>query len=273
MSDPAALDAALVEALADFAAHDRVLVATDFDGVLAPLVVDPMDSRPVEGGMPALTSLAELPGTTVALVSGRALEPLRELSGADHDGPLVLVGSHGAEDSRAEGGLALDDDQQALLATLDDELATLREEHPGLRVEDKPAGRVVHTRGLPEDEAQAALDAAQELGARHTSLEVTPGKGVVELAVAHVGKGVALVALADEVGAEAVFYAGDDLTDEHGFEALADDADADRAARRLTVRVGDGETQARFRVADEEAMVALLQALLTARRDRGPRTS
>ncbi|WP_298752552.1 trehalose-phosphatase [uncultured Serinicoccus sp.] len=267
MSGSSELDAALVEALADFAAHERVLVATDFDGVLAPLVVDPMDSRPVEGGMPALTSLADLPGTTVALVSGRALDPLRELSGAAHDGPLVLIGSHGAEDSRAQGGLALDDDQRTLLGTLDEELAALREEHPGLRVEDKPAGRVVHTRGLPDDEARSALDAARELGARHTSLEVTPGKGVVELAAAHVGKGVALLALADEVGAQAVFYAGDDLTDEHGFQALAEDADGDRAARRLTVRVGDGDTLARFRVTDEEAMVDLLEALLAARRE------
>ncbi|WP_281965394.1 trehalose-phosphatase [Serinicoccus marinus] len=253
----------LDRALGDFAAHERVLVATDFDGVLAPLVLDPMDSRPVEGGMPALAALADLPGTTVALVSGRALEPLRELSGAQD--PLVLIGSHGAEDSRQPGGLALDDDQRALLERLDEELAALREAHPGLRVEEKPAGRVVHTRGLPDDEAQAALDAAEELGSRHTALEVTPGKGVVELAVAHVGKGVALVALAEEVRAEAVFYAGDDLTDEHGFEALAEDADADRAARRLTVRVGDGDTLARFRVDDEHAMVELLQALLAAR--------
>lgn len=258
----------LVEALERFVALDRVLVATDFDGVLAPLVLDPMDSRPVEGGMPALTSLAALPGTTVALVSGRALGPLGELTGAQD--PIVLIGSHGAEDSRAEGGLALDDAQRGLLDTLDTELAALRREHPGMRVEVKPAGRVAHTRGLPQEEADAALAAALELGRRHTSLEVTPGKDVVELAVAHVGKGVALVALAREVGAEAVFYAGDDLTDEHGFAALADDEDTDRAERRLTVRVGDGDTLARYRVADEDAMVELLQALLNARRTRAP---
>ncbi|WP_151525410.1 trehalose-phosphatase [Serinicoccus kebangsaanensis] len=254
----------LAAAVADFAALDRVLVATDFDGVLAPLVLDPMDSRPVDGGMPALTSLAQLPGTTVALVSGRALEPLRQLSGAQE--PLVLVGSHGAEDSRHAGGLALDEHQRGLLATLDDELAALREQHPGIRVETKPAARVVHTRGLAEPEAQAALASARGLGQRHTGVEVTPGKGVAELAVAHVGKGVALVDLAGEVGADAVFYAGDDLTDEHGFAALADDPDAARAARALTVRVGDGETRARFRVADEDAVVELLKALLAARR-------
>lgn len=250
-----------------FAAHPQILVATDFDGVLAPLVLDPMDSRPVDGGMPALTALSALPGVTVALVSGRALEPLRTLSGAAD--PLVLVGSHGAEDSRREGGLALDDDQRALLSTLDEEVAELLATHPGVRVEDKPAGRVVHTRGLSPEVGGPALEAATALGARHTSLVVTPGKEVVELAVAHVGKGVALVALAEEIGADAVLYLGDDVTDEQGFASLAEDPDRERAGRRLTVRVGDGESIAQHRIADEQVVVELLETLLQARRISG----
>ena len=250
-------------ALRAFAAHPRVLVATDFDGVLAPLVLDPMDSRPVDGGMECLTALAALPGVTVALVSGRALEPLRTLSGASD--PLVLVGSHGAEDSRREGGLALDDDQRALLTRLDEEVRALAQEHPGVRVEDKPAGRVVHTRGLPPEVGGPALEAAAALGKLHTSLVVTPGKEVVELAVSHVGKGVALVSLAEEIGADAVLYLGDDVTDEHGFAALAEDPDRERAGRRLTVRVGDGESLAQHRVPDEPAVVELLETLLVAR--------
>lgn len=254
----------LATAITDFTRAPKVLVATDFDGVLAPLVLDPMDSRPVQGGMPALTALAELPDVTVALVSGRALGPLRELSGAQD--PLVLIGSHGVEDSRQPDGLALDDTQHRLLQTLVGELDELAARHPGIRVEVKPAGRVVHTRGLPPQEAQAALAEAQALAQRHTSLVVTPGKEVVELAVAHVGKGAALVSLATQIGADAVFYAGDDLTDEHGFTALADDAQARRAGRRLTVRVGEGQTSARFRVADEEEMVTVLEALLAGRR-------
>lgn len=255
----------LAAAVAAFSRHPRLLVATDFDGALAPLVLDPMDSRPVEGGMECLTALAARTGVTVALVSGRALGPLRELSGAQD--PLVLVGSHGAEDSRRPGGLALDEDQRALLATLEEEVADLRTAHPGIRVEDKPAGRVVHTRGLPPEQSTPALEAAAALGQRHTSLVVTPGKEVVELAVAHVGKGAALVALADDLGVDAVFYAGDDVTDEHGFTALADEPDRERAARRLTVRVGEGQTAAQHRVADEPSLVEVFEALLAARDD------
>lgn len=257
-------DPALLAAVEAFAAHPCVLVATDFDGALAPLVLDPADSRPVDGGMETLTGLADLPGTTVALVSGRDLGTLRLLSGAVD--PLVLVGSHGAEDSRRPDGLVLSDEQRSLLAALEADLRAVVEAHPGSRVEDKPAGRVLHTRGVDPEVGAAALAAAAALGERHTSLVVTPGKEVVELAVAHVGKGVALVALAEELGVDAVFYAGDDVTDEQGFAALADDADAGRAARRLTVRVGDGETAAQFRVTDEPGLVEVLRAMLEARR-------
>ena len=35
----------------------RALVATDFDGTLAPLTPDPQDSRPVAGAVEALTAL------------------------------------------------------------------------------------------------------------------------------------------------------------------------------------------------------------------------
>lgn len=260
------LDPALVDALGAFAAHPRVLVATDFDGALAPLVLDPMDSRPVEGGMESLAALADLPGTTVALVSGRALGPLRQLSGARD--PLLLIGSHGAEDSRHPDGLALSEEQRALLTQLEDDLRAVVEQHPGARIEDKPAGRVLHTRGLPPEVSGAALAAATALGERHTSLVVTPGKEVVELAVAHVGKGVALVALAEELGVDAVLYAGDDVTDEHAFVALAHDADAARAERRLTIRVGDGESAAQHRVRDEPALVQVFETLLSARAGR-----
>ena len=252
----------LTEAVNRFAAHPEVLVATDFDGALAPLVLDPMSARPVEGAMETLTALSDLPGTTVALVSGRALEPLRELSGADD--PIVLVGSHGAEQSTRPDGLVLTDEQRGLLDRLEVALDRLAEQYPGVRIEAKPAGRVVHTRGLSRPLGEEALEAAEALGELHTSLVVTPGKEVVELAVAHVGKGAALIGLARELGVDAVLYAGDDVTDEDGFAALAED-DGQAAARHLTVRVGDGDTVARHRVADEHELVELFAALLEAR--------
>ena len=76
------LDPNLADAITAFAATDPILVATDFDGVLAPLVEDPSTSRPVDGSMELLRELATLPGVFVAIVSGRHLAALQADSAA-----------------------------------------------------------------------------------------------------------------------------------------------------------------------------------------------
>ena len=58
------------EALEAAASADVLLVATDFDGVLAPFDADPMQATPVEGTVETLRSLASLPGVHVAVRLG-----------------------------------------------------------------------------------------------------------------------------------------------------------------------------------------------------------
>lgn len=236
-----------------FAGHDRVLVAADFDGTLAPLVDDPLTARALPGAMESMGQLSRLPGVSVALVSGRSLAVLRRLTGAAE--PIVLVGSHGAESSRA-GELSLDAEDGEQLTRLEAALQELLADHPGTRLEHKPTSVVLHTRGLPAARAQAALDTA------HTVLEdydlhLTDGKDVLEMAVTEAGKGPALLALAAEEGAEAILYLGDDVTDERAFEQLP--------PPHVTVRVGPGLTAARHRVADEATVIEVLQHVITAR--------
>jgi trehalose 6-phosphate phosphatase len=59
--------------------------------------------------------------------------------------------------------------------------------------------------------------------------------------------------LRGELGAAAVVYLGDDLTDEDVFGRLGP---AD-----VGVKVGEGETRARHRVADPDAALAVLRLL------------
>ncbi len=105
----------------------------------------------------------------------------------------------------------------------------------------------------------AAVDLlAQADSVADPSLTKKPGKEVLELAVTDADKGSALLRLRDDIGAAATVYLGDDRTDEDAFRALSP---AD-----LTVKVGDGETAARYRVADPAAVVVLLDALADALR-------
>ena len=66
-----------------FAPHlAGALVATDFDGTLAPLVPDPEASRPVHGAIEALTALAAR-GAQVAVITGRDARTVVRLGGLD----------------------------------------------------------------------------------------------------------------------------------------------------------------------------------------------
>lgn len=253
-----ALPSDLSEALTEAAQSDRLLVASDFDGVLAPFVVDPMDSRAQEGTLEDIAALGALPGTDAALVSGRDLATLTRLTAEAGEG-VTRLGSHGAQSSR-QGPGGLDGSAAGHLAALDvfvtSELALLGRP---VRREDKPAAVVLHTR-----EADPSLAAAvEEVAARAADLDgvrLLRGKSVFELSVVEADKGTALLALADELGSDVLVYLGDDVTDEHVFEAAR--------AHDVTIKVGEGQTSARYRVAGCEDVPEVLRALRAARATR-----
>lgn len=247
------LDPSLARALRDLATRRYVLIGVDFDGTLAPLVDDPMTAQPVTGSLELLAELAELPDVSVAVVSGRALDTLDTLTGARP--PVVLIGSHGAESSRHEQ--RPDEEATRRLVDLDQAVAPILAEHPGVRLERKPTSLVLHTRGLESDPAGRALAAGAELAQRHEGVTATPGKDVLELAVTEAGKGPALLRLAEEEGADAVLYLGDDVTDERAFATLR--------SQDVTVRVGPGDTVADHRVEDEQGVLEVLSEMLRLR--------
>jgi len=242
------LDGTLGAALDELAGHRPVLLASDYDGVLARLRDDPAAAVPEPGIADLLSRLAAVDGVTVALVSGRGVADLQQTSGLS--GPFRWVGSHGAE---FDGPLA--GDLRAARDELAASLTPLVEAVPGARLEVKPASVAVHVRTVADREAGRALleRAAATAGPHHTA---KPGKDVLELAVTDADKGSALLRLRDELGARGVLYLGDDVTDEDGFRALG--------AGDVSVKVGDGDTAAGHRLPDLAAVPAVLERLLAA---------
>lgn len=244
------------------AERPRVLLASDFDGTLAPFVTDPMAARPAVGAVDTLRAAAGLPGVPVALVSGRDLAVLRELSGLGDDERIVFIGTHGAQSSLEVGSGALTELQRGLLARLDASLNGIIADHPGSRLERKPAAVVLHTRGMPEPANSAALDAAEAVAVAHPGCHPLRGKDVQEIGVCEADKGSALVNLARHTRADIVFYVGDDVTDERAFTAL------DPAHGDVTIKVGEGATAAGWRVANVAQAVACLQLFVATRTHR-----
>jgi trehalose 6-phosphate phosphatase len=256
-SQPRPLSPELAEAVRSFCAVDTVLVATDFDGVLAPIVQDPMRARPVQGAVEALARIARRHHTHAAVVSGRDLDTLTLLTGIGPHSAITQIGAHGAQTTRDDDGELLDEDQAELLAALTSALEEMLEDHPGMRLEHKPTGTVLHTRGEPAEAAAAAMSAAREVAGRHTGVHVLRGKGVLEMAVVRADKGSALRSLAREVHADAMAFFGDDVTDENAFAVMGE--------RDLSVKVGPGDTHARFRVDAPSDVVQLLEAIASRR--------
>ncbi|MDT5064351.1 MAG: trehalose 6-phosphate phosphatase [Mycobacterium sp.] len=241
----------LVRALDAAAATPHLLVASDFDGTLAPIVSNPADARPLPGAAEALVELAGLPSTTVMLVSGRALSTLHELSSMPS--AVHLVGSHGAEFST---GFAHDIDTE-LLDRITAELTEIAETRPGVTVEPKLASVALHVRNASAADGADALDAART-AARQWDAELTEGKAVLEFAVISTDKGEAIDIIRDRYAATAVVFFGDDVTDEKAFRRLRDGD--------VGVKVGDGETLAAYRVESPEDVEEALRYLLRQRR-------
>jgi len=248
-------------ALEAFVQRPRVLIATDFDGVLAPFVKDPMQARAAPGALTSLYAAASLRGVSVALVSGRDLLTLRALTGVPPTSPVVLIGSHGGQSSleEVEGSVGLNRDATARLAAARADLENVALAHPGTRIERKSGAVALHTRGVDPRVGAAALAAAVALSTRHTGVMVIPGKEVVELSVVQTNKGVALRALAAARGVDATAYFGDDLTDEAAFAAL------DPQSGDVTVKVGEGNTLAAHRLQSVDDVVTALAVLVSAR--------
>lgn len=257
------LPAALESALAAFAERGDLLVALDFDGVLAPEVDRPEDARVLESSQSAITCLSGIDGVRVAFVSGRSMDSLVHVSGVPSG--VLLAGSHGVE-HRDEDGTSLDltPDEQHARDVIAENLEIAARHRDGVWVEEKPAGLALHTRlASAGDATEAQLEAETVVGLLFPTATLRRGKNVREFAVRSTTKGDALTRLREQTGAGAVFFAGDDVTDEDGFKALR--------GGDLGVKVGDGETAAAHRVADPEAFSLVLERLaqVLADRDRG----
>ncbi|MFE5706617.1 trehalose-phosphatase [Rhodococcus koreensis] len=245
----------LRRALSRVARTPRLLVASDYDGTMAPIVSDPEKAFPHAESVRALRALASLAGTTAAVISGRALKDLAALSRLPAE--VQLVGSHGSE---FDIGFihAIDADAKKLLGEITEELRRISALHAGTSVEAKPASVALHVRNADAEEGARALAAVRADAGQRVGVQVTEGKSVIELAVVATDKGHALDLIRHQDGATAAVFVGDDVTDEKAFARLQ--------GPDLGVKVGPGDSLAEFRVSSTEDVAAALAFLLEERR-------
>ncbi len=231
----------------------RPLLAFDFDGTLTPIVARAADVRLDAATADRLRRLAAR--WPVAIVTGRAVADVRPRLGFE---PGWVIGSHGADDPDDAAATerwrrALDALRERLAAAADDFAVA------GVTVEDKGASVALHYRLAPDAaRAEAAIDAVLgDAAPGRDALHVFAGKQVVNATAAGApDKDAAVRTLLARSGAEAAFFAGDDVNDEPVFVAAPADW--------VTVRVGTaaGPTRARYAIAGAHEMARVLDRLL-----------
>ncbi|HSL48233.1 MAG TPA: trehalose-phosphatase [Candidatus Deferrimicrobiaceae bacterium] len=258
MSDLARLLTCAEESLAG---PGSILLMTDYDGTLTPLVDDPADAMLAVRTREDLARLARSPRARVALISGRGLEDLRARVALDD---VIYAGCHGLEvfgpnlAFRHPDALA----QQAVLLAVGDILIRHAPAVRGMRVEAKGLAVAVHYRHVAADEIRRVeIELARAMREQGSRLKIFHGSKVIEvLPQVAWTKGECAQWIQERLQASLPepalwLYLGDDWTDEHAFEVLS--------GKALTIRVGDAvpASKAAYRLRDVSEVHRLLARL------------
>jgi trehalose 6-phosphate phosphatase len=192
----------------------------DFDGTLVDIARTPEDIRVAEDLAHLLQSVSNTLHGALAVISGRPINAVDRYLGS---AVRAVAGVHGATRRDADG---VTHDAPVDATALNDYrpvLESFAHHHAGVLLEDKGISIAVHFREAPEWGEKSRQIVADCAAASQGRLEFLAGKMVAELKPARITKAGALASYMAEApfrGRRPVF-AGDDITDEAGFTAVA----------------------------------------------------
>lgn len=237
-------------------AHTAFLL--DFDGTLVDIAPQPDAVHVCAPLRETLAALHAACGGALAVISGRTVHDLESLLALPG---LVIAGVHGAERRYADGSFVRLNTDADVLAELERELRAELTQLPGVMLESKGIAFALHYRHTPDAE-NTVLALADRLAHRYSDhIRLQAGKMVVELKPRGASKGDVVHTLMTErpfMGRTPLF-AGDDLTDESAFDAV-------NALDGWSIKIGNGPSQALWRVHDPAALRTRLAAMVADRR-------
>lgn len=208
-----------------------ILLLTDYDGTLTPIVQRPELANLPEDVRQLLRNLALHHRFGVGVISGRALADLKEKVGIIG---IIYAGNHGLE---IEGpGISfvnpVAEELRPLLQVMNHILSQALETIKGVFVENKGLSLSVHYRLADERQTKEVGKIVKQVVGRSEAgrkARITSGKKVYEIRPAvtwNKGKAINLLmkrfGKGDRKGGLLPIYLGDDLTDEDGFRAIED---------------------------------------------------
>jgi trehalose-phosphatase len=194
-----------MKSLEQLARSERLLVAVDFDGTIAPIVPHPDQAKPLPESLQALEALSRLPDTVLAVVSGRDLLDLQ----------ARLEGFPDCWFSASHGRVIVGPGEVAPRMGPDPRLEVFRICHllPGIRRETKDHSVAFHWRGRDQGVPVGWIHDIQAKAER-LGLVIQEGRQVIEILTPGSSKVDALRELTRLCKPSAIVYAGDDRTDQ-----------------------------------------------------------
>lgn len=229
----------------------EIAIFLDLDGTLLEHQRHPQAVSISADLLRLLDDLRQATAGALALISGRSIADIDQLLA-----PLILpvAGQHGLELRLASGSVRRHSPAADTLRHAATAMELVAAAHPGLLLEDKGMTMALHYRHAPQLRdglARAMRNITASLGEEFMLQE---GKFVFELKPSGRDKGTAIVEFTREApfAGRLPVFVGDDLTDEHGFVAV-------NALGGHSIKVGTGESRARWRLPDTTAVLDWLQ--------------
>jgi len=251
---------------------DRLGLFLDYDGTLAEFAPNPDVVLPDPQVIECVARLASLPAMKVTVLSGRRLDHIERLV------PLPgvwLAGSYGLENRLPDGSrlhrLPIDS-IRPMVEALKPRVQALLAGREGFYLEDKGWSLAVHARFARADEADSVLPAVRALfySAAGDDLRILDSHRFIEIAPSLGDKGHSVEWLVEQQELEGfpLLYIGDDDKDEEAFRVINA-----RGGRAILVAPQERPTAAHARLADPRQVLAWLDRLYRAFRDRSHRAA
>ncbi len=213
----------------------------DFDGTLVDIAPSPDAVVLGPDVRSDLARLFDVTGGAVAIVTGRELGVIDSILA-----PLrfPIAGVHGLIRRSADGTIRGPEFDAAGMDAIEARLRLLSDKEPGLLVERKSCAVALHFRARPELE-EICLETMRAAVSSSSGLTLQHGKMVIEARPGDHDKGTAIAAFAREApfAGRLGLFAGDDVTDESGFNAV-------NAMGGVSIKIGAGDSAARYRASN-----------------------
>lgn len=212
----------------------------DIDGTLAPFQINPEHSFIPQTTLDVIKKITKL-NIPVIAITGRDVDTASKLL---HPIEVPIAGLHGLDIYFDSRNYIRPDLSSINFKNLKKDITKNCDKYPELLIEDKGYSIALHYRKNPNLENNA-INIMQRINLNYPQLKINRGKFVVELIPNQADKGRAIETILNHLDLPAVLpiFIGDDLTDESGFTYINQQSG-------LSIKVGPGETQAKYRLKD-----------------------